>query len=114
MEPVKNVIPGIQDTEIAPPPGEEETVLPLPAVITLNHDGWPVIISRFQLQPHEREAIARGEDVYLYVFAPQMVPVIMTTDKPLVGTRGIGGPQTIVLPDNPDYPMLAGPPAVGG
>lgn len=107
MEPAKNVCAGIVDTEIGAPPGHENEILPLPAAIGLHHTGMPMIISRWALTPEERQAIYDGADIYLHVFSRQMVPVMLTTEAPVVvpifeAEHNV--PRPIILtPDHPQY-----------
>lgn len=114
MEPVNNAVACIPDTNIGAPPGQEEQVQPLPAAMGTHYTGMPIIVSRWKLTPHERQAIVDGGDVYLCVFSPVMVPVMLTTDRPIAGYKGIGGPMVILTPDHPDYGMLTSPPGIGG
>lgn len=107
MEPVNNVCSGIPDVSIGAPPGKENEIMPLPAVMGLHHSGMPVIVSRWQPTPEELNALADGGSVYLYVFSGVMVPVMLTTDAPVGVTQYLGAAPQIISPDHPDYARMA-------
>lgn len=63
---------------LMPPSGMESNCEPLYVVSQVYADGTNCLLSRWAPSPEEREAIAKGADVLLYIFGTAHPPVAVS------------------------------------
>jgi hypothetical protein len=67
------------------PPGQEETIIPLPAVIVEYADKTVAFVSCWSLSWRELWRLLRNRRIYLAVMAYQQPPILLATELEEVG-----------------------------
>jgi len=108
MQPVSPVVPGyrIQETTIS---SKDPRVKPLPVIVT---DDGEAILTRWELSPEDRQRIADGQDIFLWVtnYGKPLHPINLEviTPEELINRTNPGEGDASKIEKEDEWPDIIG------